>query len=203
MKTVIPSVLALFCAVVSLNSCVTGSSAIQAKTDLENAKDLNTSCYVVMSDGSVKNYSTLKLVTGIFVTPHLLADNKLVIEAKDITAYQDSRRYAVSQKLLTTKKTSFVAAETLPGFAVRVVKGKLNVYTRKYYNGNTSVAEYFLQSGNDGEIVAYSTKVLAEMVKDNPKASDYFNSKIKVSPMSKKIFATADIYNGSELISKN
>ena len=203
MKTPIPLILALFCAVISLNSCVTGNSATQSKSDVENAKDLNSSCYVVMSDGSIRHYSSLKLVTGLFVTPHLLADKKLAIDAKDITAYQDNRRYAVSQKLLTTKKTSYVALETLPGFAVRVVKGKLNVYARKYYNGNTSVAEYFLQHGDDGEIVAYSTRVLSEMVKDNQKASEYFNSKIKVSPMSKKILATADIYNNSELLSKN
>jgi len=201
MKTPIPFIPALLCALISLNSCVTSNSVTQPKNDVENANDLNSSCYVVMSDGSIRNYSTLKLVTGLFVTPHLLADNKVTIDAKEITAYQDNRRYAVSQKMLTTKKTSYVALETLPGFAVRVVKGKLNVYARKYYNGNISVAEYFLQYGEDGEIVAYSTKVLSEMVKDNQKASDYFNSKIKVSPISKKILATADIYNNSELVS--
>jgi len=91
----------------------------------------------------------------------------------------------------------------LPGFAVRILKGKLNVYCRKYYNGNNSVAEYFLQSGDDGEIVPYSAGLMNELVKDNPKASDYYNSKIKVSPKSKKLLATADIYNNSQLISKN
>src|SRR5438105_1362829 len=140
MKTSLPLIPALICALISVNSCSTSkNSVVSPKTDIENAADAGSSCYVIMSDGSTRHFSTLKLVTGVFVTPHLLADNKVVIDAKDITAYQDNQRYAVSQKVLTTKKTSFVAKETLPGFAVRVVKGKLNVYSRKYYNGNTAV----------------------------------------------------------------
>ncbi len=204
MKTSIPFIAGLCTALILLNSCATSKDSIQQhKTDVENAKDATSSCFVLMADGSIQHYSTLKLVTGVLTTPHLLADNKVIINAKDITAYQDNYRYAVSQKLLTTKKTSYVATETLPGFAVRIAKGKLNIYSRKYYNGNISVAEYFVQSGDDGEIIAYSTDIMKALVKDNPKAFDYFNSKIKVSPKSKKLLATVDIYNNSQEISKN
>ena len=205
MKTSIPSIVVLCCAFIFLNSCATSKdSALQPKNDAGNGKDVtSSSCYVIMNDGSIHNYSTLKLVTGILITPHLVADNKVTINARDIRAYQDNQRYAVSQKLLSTKKGSYVAKETLPGFAVRILKGKLNVYCSKYYNGNNAVAEYFLQSGDDGEIAAYSDQLINQLVKDNPKAADYYNSKIKISPKSKKLLATADIYNNSQLISKN
>ena len=203
MKTSIPFT-AVLCTTFILFSCSTSKNAVQPhKTDAENAKEATSSCYVVMSDGSIKHFSTLKLVTGVLTTPHLLADNKIVLDAKDITAYQDNQRYAVSQKVLSTKKISYVAKEALPGFAVRIAKGKLNIYSRKYYNGYDTVTEYFLQSGDDGEIISYSPSVMSELVKDNQKAADYFNSKIKVSPKSKKMLATAGIYNNSELLSKN
>lgn len=162
------------------------------------------SVYVIKTDGSTQQYSSLKLVTGVLVTPHLLADGKIVIYPKDVLAYQDGRRYAVSQKLLKTEKTSFVAAETLPGFAVRIAKGKLNVYSRKYYNGNVAVTEYFLQSGDEGEIVAYSPATMKELIKDNNRAADYYNSKVKISPKSKKLMVTADLYNNpDQYVSKN
>jgi hypothetical protein len=205
MKASVPSIAVIYCALILFSSCATSKdSVLQPKNDAESSKEAtSSSCYVILNSGSTQHYSTLKLVTGVLVTPHLLADNKIVIKAKDIKAYQDNKRYAVSQKLLATKKGSYVATETLPGFAVRILKGKLNVYCRKYYNGNNSVEEYFLQSGDDGEIVPYSTELMNQLVKDNPKASDYYNSKIKISPKSKKLLATADIYNSSQLISKN
>ncbi len=204
MKTSLPLIPVILSTVILLNSCAVSNNPITVQpSEPGNETGKALSCYVIMADGSTHHYSSLKLVTGILTTPHLVADNKIIINAKDITAYQDHKRYAVSQKLLTTSKTSFVATETLPGFAVRVVKGKLNVYARKYYNGNITVSEYFLQSGDDGEIKAYSTSLMSELVKDNSKAADYFNSRVKVSPKSKKLLATADIYNNSELISRN
>jgi hypothetical protein len=168
-----------------------------------HAKVETGNCYVVLNDGSVQHYSTLKLVTGVLVTPHLLADNRIVIHAKDIKSYQNGQFYAVSSNSLKTTKKSYVTGEALPGFAVRQVQGKLNVYCRKFYNGSNTVDEFFLQTGNDGEIIAYSTKTMKELLKDNPKALDYYNSKVKISPKSKKLMTTAVIYNTGELLSKN
>lgn len=204
MKKSIPVIALLCVSVILLNSCSISKNSIQNPAeDVKNSSEVNSSCYVIMTDGSTRHYSTLKLVTGVLTTPHLLADNKVIIDAKDVMVYQDNYRYAVSQKLLTTKKISYVAKETLPGFAVRIKKGKLNVYCRKYYNGNTTVKEYFLQSGDEGEIIAYTAEALSSLVKDNQKALDFYNSHVKISPKSKKLIATADIYNSSPLLSKN
>ena len=204
MKRAIPNFALLCLSFFLLNSCATTQNSVdQPKTETESTGPVSSSCYVIKTDGSTQLYSSLKLVTGVLVTPHLVADKNTVINAKDVMAYHDGKRYAVSQKLLSTTKTSYVAAETLPGFAVRIAKGKLNVYSRKYYNGNTTVTEYFLQNGDEGQIIAYSPAAMKELVKDNARASEYYNSKVKVSPKSKKLLVTADIYNNPQYISKN
>ena len=204
MKTLVPSIALLCSTLILLNSCsVSKNSVLPPKADIDNSNGTTSACFVVKTDGSRQYYSTVKLVTGVLTTPHLLADNKIVIEAKDVLAYQDNKRFAVSQKLLTTNKTSYVASETLPGFAVRIATGKLSVYSRKFYNGNNAATEYFVQTGDDGEIVAYSQAVMNDLLKDNPKASDFYNSKVKVSPKSKKLLATVDIYNNVQFISRN
>lgn len=197
--------LALVClTILLLSSCSTGKNAVlQQNADAENVKANNPSCYVIKADGTTQQFSTLKLVTGVLKTPHLLADDKVVMYAKDVKAYHDGKYFAVSDKALTTVKTSYVAVNALPGFAQRIASGKLNVYCRKFYNGNNSVDEYFLQNGNDGAIVAYSAAAMKEILKDNSKALEYYNSNVKVSPKSKKILTAAGLYNTGELFSKN
>jgi hypothetical protein len=205
MKKAIPVIALLCISVFLLNSCGTNKNSygVCRMVPVEAKVETGGDCYVLLNDGTVQHYSTLKLVTGVLVTPHLLADNRIVINAKDIKAYQNNRHYAVSATTLKTVKSSYVAVETLPGFAIRIVQGKLNVYQRKFYNGSNTVDEYFLQTGNDGEIIAFSSKVMKELLKDNPKALDYYNSKVKVSPKSKKLMVTAAMYNNGELLSKN
>ena len=102
-------------------------------------------------------------------------------------AYQNEKHYAVTAKVLTSTKDGRVAVETLPGFAVKVLSGKLNVYCRKFYNGGNTVEEYFLQHGNDGYIVAYSKEVLKDMLKEDAKALEFFNSKAKAITKIEKI----------------
>jgi hypothetical protein len=200
MKKLLPAFAVLLCAVF-LNSCgVTNSVTVQTP---DHPTEGNKTCFVQFNDGTVKQYSSLKLVTGVLVTPHLLADNKIVVNSKDIMAYQDSRVYAVSSKIITSNKKSKVAVDALPGFAVKLISGKLNVYSRKYYNGGHTVEEFFLQQGNDGFIVAYSKEVLKSMLKEDQKALEFFNNKTKVSPWSKKLIAAVEIYNGGTMITKN
>ena len=187
-----------------LSACSVGKNAIHSqKPDIVNSDEGTASNYVQLNDGSIKQYKSLKLVTGVLTTPHLLADNNVVINPKDIMAYQDNGLYAVASKVLTSKKDSHVAVETLPGFAVQVLSGKVNVYTRKYFNGANAVDEYFLQNGNDGYIIAYSKEALKAMLKDDAKALEYFNSKSKMSPKSKKILVAVEMYNNDKLITKN
>jgi hypothetical protein len=96
-----------------------------------------------------------------------------------------------------------VAVEALPGFAVRVAKGKLNVYSLKYYNGHNTTEKFYLQSGDDGQIVAYSPEVMKELLRDNSEAFNFFTNKNKAAVFPKKLLAAVDIYNNSRYVSKN
>lgn len=196
--------MAAFCSIViTLNSCVSSKNSVVLTNAEKNTNEPGASCFVQLNDGTIKQYSSLKLVTGVLTTPHLLADNKVIIHSKDIMAYQNTRHYAVAAKILTSTKNGKVAVETLPGFAVKVLSGKVNVYSRKYYNGGNTAEEYFLQNGNDGYIVAYSKDVLKSMLKEDTKALEFFNSKTKVSPKSKKLLTAVQMYNNGQLITKN
>jgi hypothetical protein len=203
MKKAILSMAAFCSIVISLNSCVTSKNSVVLQNAEQNTNEPAASCFVQLNDGTIKQYSSLKLVTGVLTTPHLLADNKVIIHSKDIMAYQNTRHYAVAAKILTSTKNGKVAVETLPGFAVKVLSGKVNVYSRKYYNGGNTVEEYFLQNGNDGYIVAYSKDVLKSMLKEDTKALEFFNSKTKVSPKSKKLLTAVQMHNNNQLITKN
>lgn len=186
-----------------LNSCA--SSQVyqsQRKADVENAKVTTTGCFVEFNDGSLKNYSTLVLVKGVLKTPHLLADGKTRIDAKDIKAYQNKEHYAISQTVFNPKRRSLVAVESLPGFAVRIAKGDLNVYVRKTYNTQKAVDEFFLQAGTDGEIVEYSYTLMNDFIKNSPEAKEFFNNKKYKAPKPRKLKVTAEIYNNSQSITK-
>lgn len=163
----------------------------------------STACFVQMNDGSIRHFKTLRLISGILITPHLLADEDIVIKAKDIMAYQNEKHYAVSPKILTSKKNSQVGVGTLPGFAIKLLSGKLNVYVRKYYNGGNTAEEYFLQSGEEGFIVSYTREMLKTMLGEDTKAMAFFNSKTKESKKTNKLLVAVEMYNTSQLMTKN
>lgn len=201
MKTMITAFAILLCGITLLNSCAVSKNSI-ALDKVKNVTEGPASCFIQLNDGTIKQFTTLKLVTGILTQPHLLGDGKIVIHSKEIIAYQNNKHYAVSSKILTSTKSANISVETLPGFAVKVLSGKLNVYCRKYYNGSNATNEYFLQSGNDGYIIAYSKEVMKDMIKEDAKALEYFNSKTKISPSSKKLLMAAELYNKGEFFSK-
>jgi len=206
MKTNLPYSRGIVCLLIVLSSCTTSKNSIdQHKAEMENPKG-ETSCFVQMNDGTIKNFGTLQLVTGVFKTPHLLADGNVTITAAEIKAYQNKDHYAISQKEITAAtRPSYVAVDALPGFAVRIAKGKLNVYTLKYYNGHNTTEKYFLQAGgDDAPIVAYTPELLKDLVKDNTEAYTFFNKKDKIAVLPKKLLLAVDIYNNSSRdISKN
>lgn len=203
MKTKLPQFTAILCLLFSLNACVSSKNVLeQNKPASENTKE-EAACFVQMNDGTVKNYSTLKLVTGVFKTPHLIADGNIIISADKVAAYQSKEQYAISQKGFTTIQPSYVATDALPGFAVRVAKGKLNVYAIKYYNGHNTTEKFFLQIGDDGAIVPYKYELMSDLVKDNIEAYNFFNKKKKTIALNKRLLVTADMYNNSSYISKN
>lgn len=158
----------------------------QRKADIEQSKELTAACFTQMKDGTIKNYTTLKLVTGFLKAPYLLADGHTKIAAKEIKAYQNKEHYAISQVGFATGHRSYIATEALPGFAIRIAKGNVNVYTKKYFNGTSAVDEFFVQKGGDGLILAYTAETMNLLVKDDPEALDFFMTKKYNTPKSKK-----------------
>jgi hypothetical protein len=205
MKNFIPAIAVLLGTTILANSCAVSKNSIEQQQTSVNTvhEDVSASCFVQLNDGSIKQFKSLKLVTGVLATPHLLGDGNVIITPKEIIAYQNYKHYAVSSKILTSTKVANVAVETLPGFAVKILSGKLNVYCRKYYNGANTSDEYFLQNGNDAYIIAYSKEALKSMLKEDAKASEFFNSKAKVSPRTKKILTAVEMYNNGQLMTKN
>jgi hypothetical protein len=204
MKTIIPAIAVLFGATILLNSCAVNKNAAELqKSEAKMVTEAPSTCFIQLNDGTFKQFTTLRLITGPLTTPHLLGNEKISIDAKDIIAYQNNKHYAVAAKILTSTKNGMVSSETLPGFAVRVLSGKLNVYSRKYYNGANTAQEYFLQNGNDGYIVAYSKELLKSMFKEDTKAWEFFTSKTKISPKSKKLLTAVEMYNTGQLMTKN
>lgn len=162
-----------------------------------------TGCYVQFADGSIKQFKTLKLVTGVFKTPHLLANDSIVIYASQVRAYQNEDCYAVSQKEFGEKTKTFVAKDALPGFAVRVAKGHLNVFSIKYYNGHNTTEKLFVQTGEAGAISPCTHELLEELVKENSDAVSILHVKSKPQSEAKKFLAAVETFNNSKLISKN
>ncbi len=186
------------------SSCATMSSGMFDRgVDSKKGKESKADFFIQKKDGSVQNFKSLKLVTGVFKTPHLLADGKIKIESKDVAAYQNSDHFAISDEYIEGERKAKVAIGSLPGFAVRVAKGKLNVYSRKYYNGKNAADELFIQDGNNGKIVPYTPELMASILKDHPSALNALNSKNNQGNLTQKLQAVADIYNRDQLMSKN
>ncbi len=204
MKKAIYIIPMLLCIVILLNSCATNKEALaQRKADIQQSKDDNSSSYVKLNDGTIKHYETLKIITGVFKLPYLLADGKIKINANEIVAYQNKDHYAISQKLFTTGRRSYLALETLPGFAIRIAKGKLNVYVKKFLNGSKAVDEYFLQQGEDGPIYAYTAESMNDLVKDNPDAVNFFYNRKYNTRLPKRQQVNVSYSNNASLVYKH
>ena len=203
MKKIHPPKPFLYAILFLFSSFFRGNMYAQDNADAKQTASVKKSCFVEMNDGTIKNYNTLKLVTGIMMTPHLVAEGHIIINGNDIRAYQDNEHYAISQKIFASGRRSYLAVETLPGFVMRLSSGKLSVYDKQYFNGYRKVDEFFIQTGTDGPILPYTAALLKDLVKDDPQASGFFNSRNNDIPLLKKLQLTADIVNNAPLISKN
>ncbi len=203
MKKNLFNLLLLSCNMALLSACSTiNKLQPDREAGIKNANENSFDCFIQKMDGSLEHFSSLKLVTGIFITPYLLADGKIKINSAEIKAYQNQDHYAISQKILTSGHQSRVAVEALPGFAVRIAKGPLNVYCKKYFNGAKAVDELFLQYGDNGKIFLYSEAFITRLVKDHPEALECLNNK-KLNQLSKKLQAMAEIINRDHPMTKN
>ncbi len=155
-------------------------------------------CYVKMKDGSIRTYHSLTFERGLFVSPHLLANGVEKLSAIDIIEYRTKDVLAVSQSLLKGCKKSSVSTEVLPGFAKLVLSGPINVYVRKVFNGTVAVDQYFLQSG-EGDIQAYSPKLIHEMLGNNAAALQTFDQNISSSNLYNRLKDALNVYNSTAL----
>lgn len=135
----------------------------QLSFDIKN-KDADQVSYVRFKNGQMLYCQTLELKNGIFTSPHLIGDGWYKIETADVAEYKLNGQLAISEEKLNDKKHSRVAVDALPGFAVQIIKGDLNVYHRKYFNGRNAVNRYYLQIGNEGPIMLYNTKDMKELI---------------------------------------
>jgi hypothetical protein len=181
----------------SKNSLVAPELTTKRQTEVGSKK---WDCYVEMNDGTIKKYSKIKLVTGILSTPYLLADGEIKILATQIKAYKDANFYAVSQREFYNTNKTHVAINVLPGFAIRELKGEVNVYSLQYYNGSNIYKKFFLQKGHDGKIIPYTTQLLNEYAKNNIEVKNFVTKK---KAKQKELLAVVESYNNSVSISKN
>jgi len=202
-KTIILALLALPVILV-FNSCsVTAKLGSEQTEHAVGAVEPSSACFVQKTDGSIVGYQTLKLVNSIFNNAYLLADGKTRIYPKEILSYQTSEYFAITQKKLANGHKSFVSMDCLPGYARRIAKGQMNVYSKKYFNGTVAVDEYYIQWGEFGPIRAYKPAQLKELIKSNPEASRYFSTNMKQKPTGDLLLATASMVNNNNLVSKN
>ncbi len=191
----IPSVFACLIATSVLSSCASTMASEERKMALLESKVDAKDCFVEMRDGTVKTYSNLKLVTSVYKAPHLLADGKIKIDADEIVAYQSKKHYAINASGFSYGgHKSNIASETLPGFAVRVATGHLNVYIKKYKSNGKVMDEYFLQE-NNGQVLVYTPELMSALVKNNPEALEFFNNNKKRIKLTDELKTTAKIYN--------
>lgn len=199
MKTTTRITAFLCCIFFALQSCNTSREGLaQRKQDIRSSKVDGSSCFVQLKDGAIKPYKSLRLVTSPFSTPYLLADGKFKVRGKEIVAYQTAEHYAISQQSFTSGRKSYVSTETLPGFAVRIAKGKINVYSKKYYNGVAAVDEYFIQQGEDGKIYAYTPETINQFIEEDPEALNFFMAKQYTTPKTGKLPVSSSYVNNDK-----
>lgn len=206
MKTnIIYLIIISVCVALLVTSCATGKDSvvisqpeIEKQTDDESSKKAD--CYVVMNDGTIRKYSKIKLVTGVLITPYLLGDGEVKILPIQIKAYKDANYYAISQREFYNTNKTHVANNVLPGFAVRELKGDVNVYSLQYFNGSNIYKKFFLQKGNDGKIMPYTTQLLNEYAKNNMEVKNFVTKK---KAKQRDLIAVVENYNNSISVSKN
>jgi hypothetical protein len=194
-------------AVLFFSSCATSKvSNFQQSLESKVSKEPSVRPFVKYADGRVEMFNTLEIRRGAFTSPHLVADGTRKLKSTDIVAYQTAEHFAIDQNQLSGGRKSYVSVDALPGFAIRVAKGKLNLYCKKFYNGNAAVNEYFIQQGNEGKIYVYSPEVFQIMIESNPEALSVFHNNDKSGGLDQKLMQIANIVNRSSdnmLVSAN
>ena len=206
MKTnIIYLVIISICVALLVNSCATGKKNIEisrptTEEPTHNVVSKKSDYYVVLNDGTIKKYGKIKLVTGILTTPYLEADGEIKILPTQIKAYKDENHFAISQKEFYGKNKTHVATEVLPGFAVKELKGEVNVYSLQYFNGSNTYKKFFLQKGEDGMILPYSASLLKEYAGNDTEIKNFITKK---KTKQKDLLVFIENYNNSKSLTRN
>jgi hypothetical protein len=167
MKKTKTSFMIAFSISILLSSCsVNHSLQSDDLMHFKQSEQMDRDNYVKFKDGHVLQCQTLVLKKGFLTTPYLLADGWYKIKAKDVERYQMDGKLAVSGTNIKDDVNSQVAIDALPGFAVRLVSGSMNVYQRSIFNGRSVFTRYYIQRGENGPIVKYSPETLKKMVEE-------------------------------------
>ncbi|MEO7523370.1 MAG: hypothetical protein ABIT58_04710 [Ferruginibacter sp.] len=197
MNKTVPFIVVLGSTVLVLTSCKSTMATENRKMALRESKVAVAGCFVEMKDGTIKNYSRLQLMTSVYRAPHLLADGGIKIDAAEILAYQSRKHYAINASGFSYGgHKSNIATETLPGFAVRIATGHLNVYIKKFKANGKVMDEYFLQE-NEGQVLVYTPELMSALVKNSPEALAFFNNHKKRLKLTRELKLTARIYNNT------
>ncbi|MFN8245087.1 MAG: hypothetical protein U0T56_01705 [Ferruginibacter sp.] len=195
--------LLIFLALSFLSSCSTGRHSFSRIEQMYEAREKGKNCFVQFADGRFKQYRSLELVRALGQAPHLLADNNTRIYPDEVLCYQNADHYAISsQGFLIGGHLSKISSETLPGFAVRIMKGKLNVYVKKYKNGARILDEFYFQQGNRREVLVYTPELMDALIKNMPEALEFYNAYRKHLPKNRDLIATAYIFNQTYMASR-
>ena len=128
------------------------SNFISSTSDMGSVPNESSTCSVTYKSGITKNYNSLSLITGVLITPFLLADGHIKIKGSEITGYSTAKYEALSQELFYTTVKSKIAKKVLPGFAIKTVSGAFNLYSLEFYDNGTITTKYFLQEGSEADI---------------------------------------------------
>ena len=60
---------------------------VSRKQAMQNAREADPTCFVIYKDGKAEDYKTLKVITGVMISPYLLADGNIKIDGETIDAY--------------------------------------------------------------------------------------------------------------------
>lgn len=184
-----------------VTGCATSNVSNFGTEEGESEYVNNSASTVQFKSGITKSFSSLRLVTGVFTSPFLLADGHIKIKGSEINNYYDGRYEAVAQETFYTTSISKLAKKVLPGFAIKEVTGTFNLYSLEFYNDGSISKKYFLQEGEKGAIKLVDD-VLLEKHFQEPAANN-ISKKNSKGINAKALFSLVEKLNKSSSISKN
>ena len=160
--------------------CMKFSNAQNFKEQAVDAKDPAFECFIKLSDSTILRYSRLKYKTPPLSYGFLEGDGKkLKYGVMDILSFQDEKGYWL--RVSTPPKISIGTAPLQYYFAVRIVKGKIELFAQYANNGKSVLDDryssgYIYYAKKDSILIQLDRRGigLRNMMKDNKKIYNDF-----------------------------